>query len=152
LVEWQRPSAPGFRLLFVCNQLHDAAILCGDLMSKRVVAVIDDDPSMRTSLARLLRAKGYACETCASAEEFLDGFTSSKANCVLIDIHLGSGLSGIELCKRLRSSGCSLNVILMTGVDIQQNEKKAIEAGCNAYLHKPFSPHSLIDAIEKRPG
>jgi FixJ family two-component response regulator len=47
---------------------------------KRVVAVIDDDPSMRISMARLLRAKGYACETCASAEEFLDGFTTSQAN------------------------------------------------------------------------
>ena len=122
----------------------------GLLMFKRVVAVIDDDPSMRTSLARLLRAKGYACETCASAEEFLDGFTTSQANCVLVDINLGSGLSGIELCKRLKASGRSLNVIVMTGVDIQQNKKEAIEAGCNAYLHKPFSPHTLIDAIEKR--
>jgi DNA-binding response OmpR family regulator len=121
-------------------------------MFKRVVAIIDDDRSVRTSLARFLRARGYVCETCASAEEFLDAFTTSKASCVLIDIHLGNGLSGIDLCKRLRDSGCSLNVILMTGVDIQQNEKKAVEAGCNAYLYKPFSPHSLIDAIEKRPG
>jgi FixJ family two-component response regulator len=117
---------------------------------KRVVAVIDDDPSMRISMARLLRAKGYACETCASAEEFLDGFTTSQANCVLVDINLGDGLSGIELCKRLKASGRSLNVIVMTGVDIQQNKKEAIEAGCNAYLHKPFSSHTLIDAIEKR--
>jgi DNA-binding response OmpR family regulator len=126
--------------------------VCGDLIFKRVVAVIEDDPSLRTSLARLLRAKGYACETCASAEEFLDGFATSKANCLLIDIDLGSGLSGIELCKRLRELGRSLNIVVMTGVDIRQNEIKAIEAGCNAYLHKPFSPHTLIDAIEKRAG
>ena len=119
-------------------------------MTKWIVAVIEDDPSLRTSLARLLRAKGYVCETCASAEEFLDGFTSSKANCMLVDINLGSGLSGIELCKRLRASGRALNVIMMTGVDIRHNEKNAIEAGCNAYLHKPFSPHTLINAIEKR--
>ena len=114
------------------------------------MAIIEDDPSLRTSLGRLLRAHGYACETCGSAEEFLDGFATSKANCVLVDINLGSGLSGIELCERLRESGRSLNVVVMTGVDIQHNEKKAIEAGCNAYLHKPFSPHALIDAIEKR--
>jgi CheY-like chemotaxis protein len=38
----------------------------------------------------------------------------------------------------------------MTGVDILQNKKKAIDAGCNAYLHKPFSSHSMIDAIEQR--
>ena len=69
-------------------------------MSKRVVAIIEDDPRLQTSLARLLRAHGYACETCDSAEKFLDGFTTSQANCELIDINLGSGLSGIELCKR----------------------------------------------------
>ena len=136
----------------VCHQLHDAAKSSGDLMFKRVVAVIDDDHSMRTSLARLLRAKGYVCETCASAEEFLDGFVTSKANCLLIDVDLGSGLSGIELCKRLRELGGSLNIVVMTGVDIRQNEIKAKEAGCNAYLHKPFSPHTLIDAIEMRTG
>jgi FixJ family two-component response regulator len=121
-------------------------------MSERVVAVIDDDPSMRKALARLLRAHGYACETCDSAEKFLEGFTTSQANCLLIDINLGSGLSGIELCKRLKASGRSLNIIVMTGVDIQQNKNEAIKAGCNAYLHKPFSPHTLIDAVEMRAG
>ena len=125
-------------------------IFCSDLMSKRAVAIIEDDPSLRTSLARLLRAHGYVCEICGSAEEFLKGFATSKANCVLVDINLGNGLSGIELCKRLKASGRSLNVIIMTGVDIQQNKKEAIDAGCNAYLHKPFSPHTLINAIEKR--
>ena len=73
-----------------------------------------------------------------------------KQICLLIDIDLGSGLSGIDLCKRLRQLGRSLNIIMMTGVDILQNKKKAIEAGCNAYLQKPFSSHTLIDAIEKR--
>jgi FixJ family two-component response regulator len=115
----------------------------------QVVAVIDDDPSMRTSVMRVLRASGYICETYESAEEYLDRLAASKADSVLIDIHLG-GLSGIELCKRLTASGRFLNVILMTGIDIEANEAKAIDAGCSAYLHKPFSTRSLIDAIEKR--
>ena len=119
---------------------------------KRVVAVIEDDPSMRKALARLLRAHGYACETCDSAEKFLDRITISQANCALMDINLGRGLSGIELCKHLKALGQSLNVIVMTGVDIQQNEKVAMLAGANAYLRKPFSPHTLIDAIEMRTG
>lgn len=115
----------------------------------QVVAVIDDDPSMRTSVSRVLQASGYSCETYSSAEEYLDGLAASQANSVLIDIHMG-GLSGIELCKRLRASGRFLNVILMTGIDIESNEAKAINAGCSAYLHKPFSTRSLIDAIEKQ--
>ena len=121
-------------------------------MSKRVVAVIDDDPSVRTSLTRLLRVNGFVCETCSSAEQFLDRFTTSNANCAVIDINLGSGLSGIELCKRLRESGRHLNIILMTGVSTQQNEIKAAEAGCDTFLAKPFSPYALFDAIEKRAG
>jgi len=120
-----------------------------DVMFMQVVAVIEDDTSLRTAIARLLRAHGFVSETYATAEQFLDGFAANKANCVLIDIHLGTGLSGIELCKRLTASGRSLNVILMTAIDIEQNETKAIEAGCNAYLQKPFSTHSLIGAIEK---
>ena len=60
---------------FVFHQLHDTTIICSEPMSKRVVDVIEDDPSLRTSLTRLLRAHGYACETWNSAEEFWDGFT-----------------------------------------------------------------------------
>jgi DNA-binding response OmpR family regulator len=114
----------------------------------QVVAVIDDDPSMRTSVTRVLHASGYLCETYGSAEEFLEGLAATKADSALIDIHLG-GLSGIELCKRLTASGRFHNVILMTGIDIEANEAKAINAGCSAYLHKPFSARSLIKAIEK---
>jgi DNA-binding response OmpR family regulator len=119
-------------------------------MSKRIVAIIDDDPGLRKSLARLLRAHGYVCDTWKSAEEFLEGFATSQANCLLIDINLGSGLSGIDLFKRLRASGQSLNIIIVTGANIRQNEIKATEAGCDAYLHKPFSPQILIDAVEVR--
>jgi CheY-like chemotaxis protein len=143
------PVCPRNRSSVGCQQLHDKTTLYSDVMSRPVTVVIDDDPSLRGSLGRLLRAKGYICETCGSAEEFLDGFATSKATCLLIDIDLGSGLSGIELCKYLKASGRSLNVIVMTGVDIQHNKKEAIKAGCNAYLHKPFSPDSLVDAIEK---
>lgn len=121
-------------------------------MFKRVVAVIDDDLSVQISLARLLRAKGYDCETWGSAEEFLDGFAISKADCLLIDINLGRGPTGIELCKRLRELGCPLNVILMTGVPTQKTREKAVEAGCNAFLAKPFSSHALIEANEMRAG
>jgi two-component system, LuxR family, response regulator FixJ len=118
-------------------------------MSKRVVVVIDDDPSVRTSLARLLRVKGFTCKTFSTAEEFLNHFATCNVGCIIIDINLGRGLSGIELCERLRKSDRRLNIVLMTGVSSQQNEKKAMEAGCDAFLAKPFSPHALLDVIDK---
>jgi FixJ family two-component response regulator len=112
----------------------------------RVVAVVDDDPSMLKAVARLLRVHGIIPETYVSAEAFLDDLAASKANCLLIDIHLG-GLSGIDLCRRLKACSCFSNIILMTAVDNKVTEKKAIEAGCTAYLRKPFSDRALIDAI-----
>jgi FixJ family two-component response regulator len=114
----------------------------------RVVAIIEDDPSMLSAVARLLRAHGVIPETYASAEAFLVNIAASKANCLLIDIHLG-GLSGIDLCRRLKAYDRFRNIILMTAVDNKVTENKAIEAGCTAYLRKPFSDRVLIDAIAR---
>jgi DNA-binding response OmpR family regulator len=107
-------------------------------MSRPVVAVIEDDPSLRTSLARLLRAKGYACETCGAAEEFLDHFVSSRASCVLIDINFGSGLSGIALCKRLKafSADSSATAYVPSGAD-QLTLDTAIDVSADLVLTEP---------------
>jgi FixJ family two-component response regulator len=121
-------------------------------MSKCVVVIVDDDPSVRASLARLMRVKGFACKTFSTAEEFLDHFANCNPGCMVIDINLGRGISGIELCRRLRKSGLRLKIVLMTGVSSQQNEQEAMAAGCDAFLAKPFSPHALLDVIEKPVG
>ena len=112
----------------------------------RRVAVVEDDPSMRTSVARLLRIHGIDSELYSSAEAFLAGLADSMADCVLADIHLG-GLSGIELCRCLKASGRFPRVVVMTALDNKATEKEAINAGCAAYLAKPFSAASLMEAI-----
>lgn len=114
----------------------------------RVVAVVEDDPSMLSAVARLLRAHGVIAETYVSAEAFLGSVAATKANCLLIDIHLG-GLSGIDLCRRLKACSRFRNIILMTAVDNKATENNAIEAGCTAYLRKPFSDRVLFEAIER---
>jgi FixJ family two-component response regulator len=118
--------------------------------AKRVVAIVEDDASMSTSIARLLRIHGFIAEIYNSAEEFLDSLAASKASCALVDVNLG-GLSGIELCERLTASGRISNVIVMTAMDNKGNRERAIKAGCSEFLHKPFAAHSLIEAIEQRP-
>lgn len=70
-----------------------------------VVAVVEDDPSVRRATGRLLSLLGYSPELYASGEEFLDAAVTSKAVCLVLDIELG-GISGIELARRLRSVGC----------------------------------------------
>jgi FixJ family two-component response regulator len=68
--------------------------------------------------------------------------------CLLLDIHLG-GISGIELQHRLAASGSKCPVIFMTASDDEATLNEAVNAGCIAYLRKPFARHVLLDAIAK---
>ena len=116
----------------------------------RTIAVIDDNPSMLKGLDRLLSAHGFRVQTFTSAELFLERFAECKADCLLLDIHLG-GISGIDLQRRLTSSGTDLPVIFMTAIDNEATRQDAFDAGCVAYLRKPFLANLLIDAINKVP-
>jgi FixJ family two-component response regulator len=70
------------------------------------------------------------------------------ATCLLLDINL-SGISGIELQRRLAASGSKCPVIFMTAEDDEATRNQAMDAGCIAYLRKPFARHALLDAIGK---
>jgi FixJ family two-component response regulator len=112
------------------------------------VAVVEDDPSMLRSVERLLNAHGFATEGYSSAEAFLHRDTATRIGCIVLDIHLG-GMSGIELRSRLKDAGSSLPVIFITAVDDKALELEGAQAGCVAYLHKPFPASSLIGAVSK---
>jgi len=115
-------------------------------MPRKVIAVVDDDPGMLKALARLLGAHGFDSETFASAEAFLARASESAAACVLLDIQMG-GMSGIELRRRLATTGCRLPVIFMTAFEDEATHKEAMAAGCTGYLLKPFSAKLLMGAI-----
>jgi len=113
-----------------------------------VVAIVEDDPSMLKGVARLLKANGFGTEGYTSGEAFLERAAETKADCLVLDINLG-GISGIELHRRLTATGYKLPIIFMTAVESETNLKEAWEAGCVAYLRKPFPARQLIDAIGK---
>ena len=115
---------------------------------RRGVIIVDDDSGFLNSLVRLLAAHGFDCRTFSSAEALLDSDAAVTANPILVDIHLG-GISGIELRRRLLASGSKCPVIFMTAIDDDATRKEAINAGCVAYLKKPFAPHLLLDALGK---
>ncbi len=114
----------------------------------RKVAVVEDDPSMRKSVIRLLNAHGFATEGYISAEAFLSRAMSNEISCIVLDVHLG-GISGIELWNRLKAAGSKIKVIFITAVDDQALESEAIQGGCVAYLHKPFPADKLIGAVNR---
>jgi len=114
----------------------------------RMVAIVEDDPAMRKSLERLLRANGYTTTTLSSAEDFLQGGVGDHAVALILDIHLG-GMSGIELRRRLLSAGSQLPVIFITAYEDQAIRAEAHATGCVDFLTKPFEPSRLMDALER---
>jgi FixJ family two-component response regulator len=118
---------------------------------RKIVGIVDDDPGMLRGVGRLLSAHGFLTEAYPSAEGFLERAAASQACCLVLDINLG-GISGIELRSRLAAEGSTLPVIFMTAVNSEIVEREAVEAGCVAYLRKPFPSRQLIEAIGKAVG
>lgn len=85
-------------------------------MGTRPVAVVEDNPSMRTSVERLLNACGLRTEGYSSAGAFLSHATPAKLGCVVLDMHLVD-MSGMELRRRLKTAHCRLPVIFITAID-----------------------------------
>jgi FixJ family two-component response regulator len=115
---------------------------------QKIVAIVDDDPGMQISLSDLLGARGFGTSVFSSAEDWLERGASLRADCMLVDVYLG-GISGIELQRRLRASGSTLPVILMTARHNETTRSQALEAGCVSFLCKPIPVAELIEAIEK---
>ena len=119
------------------------------LPNRNLVFVVDDDPGMLRGLKRLLRKYGYDSVLFASAEAFQSQNDFEKALCVVLDINLNDGSSGIELPYRLKAAGISVPVIYMTGNDNPAVRVAAQRSGCVAYLTKPFSAKSLIEPLKR---
>jgi FixJ family two-component response regulator len=115
------------------------------------VAIIDDDPGMRSATASLLSAFGYGTETFDSGEEFLNAAATSAATCLVVDIQLAN-ISGLDLVRQLAAAGFKLPVIFMTGCADETIHSQAMQLGCIAYLRKPFAANLLIDGITRAIG
>jgi two-component system response regulator FixJ len=111
------------------------------------VLVIDDDPSVRRALDRLLRAEGFEVETFSSGAVFLAALDrGERSGCAVLDVRM-PGLSGFEVLERLAARGSTLPVILITGHGDATMATRAMDAGCAAFLAKPFEDDALLDAI-----
>ena len=111
-----------------------------------MVAIIDDDPGVLRGLKRVLDASHFATKVYDCGEAFLDNNSGPQVSCIVLDIHLG-GISGIETRRRLKAMGSKIPVIFMTAHDSMAIRREAMDAGCAAYLQKPFSGQVLVDAI-----
>jgi FixJ family two-component response regulator len=113
-------------------------------VSKRLFAiVVDDDPSVRKALRRLLRAAGMEVETRSSAASFLQTPLHREPDCLILDIRMPE-MSGPELHQSLVAMGRHIPVVFITA---HEADADLSEAGEAAILHKPFDDEALLDAI-----
>jgi FixJ family two-component response regulator len=117
-------------------------------MRPATVFVVDDDPSMRPALKRLLTSAGLSVETFASAEDFLEELDQRPAGCLVLDARL-TGMSGLELQARLTTLAPAMPIIVITAVGSAQVEVDSLRAGAVAVLRKPFAPQALLEAIAR---
>lgn len=115
-------------------------------MQAPLVVVVEDDPSSRTALGRVLRAGGYRTAMYMSAEEYLSQPPDAPPVCMLLDIQLG-GLSGLDLRRRLGERDARIPFIAITAFDDEQVRQEAEALGCVAYLRKPCEGHTIVALI-----
>jgi len=109
------------------------------------IAVVDDDASLRRSLANLLGSVGLSTRTFASAEQFLTAVASDVA-CVVLDLRL-PGMSGLELAHALRAEWPGLPVLVLSAQSDASMRRRCLEAGVAAVLAKPFVPDELVTTL-----
>src|SRR6476659_1029092 len=115
-------------------------------LSRKVIAIIDDDTAVLDGMSSLIETLGYRTEVYSSGEEFINAAPKSDAACLLIDIHLGD-ITGFELIRHVATMGPLLPVIFMTGAKDAALRKEAIYFGAVACLLKPFPARQLAQAI-----
>lgn len=115
------------------------------------VAVVDDDPSVRRALTRLLRSVGVAAAAHPSGLDFLESRALHDVDCLVLDVHM-PGMTGLEVLEEVRVAASKLPVVLMTGRYESEFEERALSAGASALLRKPFSDAVLFAAITEATG
>ena len=108
-----------------------------------VIAVVDDDETVRDSLSEFLQVLCLSCRSFACADAFLAAYAPGRFDCLITDIRM-PGVSGLELLRLLRAQGSSLPVIVVTSAMDPGTRSRAMEEGATAYLTKPVSDETLI--------
>jgi FixJ family two-component response regulator len=113
-----------------------------------LVFVVDDDPSVRRSVTRLLESSGYAVEAFASAREFLARSPHPGPCCLVLDVRM-PGLTGLELQERLVAGGRRMSIVFVTGhVDVPKSVE-AMKGGAVDLLTKPVDARDLLAAVQR---
>jgi FixJ family two-component response regulator len=111
-----------------------------------LVAIVDDDESVRNALEGLMKAVGLPAQAFASAEEFLSSGQQHSTACLIADIRM-PGMSGLDLQARLNSDRCKIPMIFITAHGDTNMRMQALRAGAVEFLAKPFNDDVLLEHV-----
>jgi len=112
-----------------------------------MIAVVDDDESVREALAGLMKSLGYRAMAFSSAEDFLNSQGRDSAACLIADVHM-PGMTGPELYNQLIASGNPVPTILITAYPDKGMRVRALQAGVVCCLTKPFRESDLLACLD----
>ena len=111
------------------------------------IAIVDDDDSVRDTTKDLLDSAGWSAATFDSAESFLQSKGTCAIQCLIADMHM-SGMTGLELYRRLAAAGTPIPTVLITAYPDEGARASALSSGVICFLTKPFRAEELLDCVE----
>ena len=135
-------------------QKHNCAqsrtgLACEEMVSQEntnVVAIVDDDESIRSALQGLMKVAGYRTIAFASAEDFLNSGERQRIGCLIADIRL-PGMSGLDLQSQLNTDLHKIPIIFITAHGDERMRMQALRAGAVEFLAKPFDDTALLEQV-----
>jgi FixJ family two-component response regulator len=115
-------------------------------INTRLVAIVDDDESMRAAIEDLLSSVGIKARSFVSAEDFLRSGLQTEMACLISDIRM-PGMTGLELQAKLVAEGSRIPIIFITAHGNTRMRRQALEAGAIEFLGKPFDDESLLGSV-----
>lgn len=111
-----------------------------------LIAIVDDDESVRSAVHGVLKSGGYEARAFASACEFLQSGQQRTAACLITDVRM-PGMSGLELQARLAEENCRIPIIFITAYGNSRMRSQAMKGGAVVFLGKPFDDKVLLDSV-----
>jgi FixJ family two-component response regulator len=112
----------------------------------QLIAIVDDDESVRSAIHGVLKSVGLKTRSFVSAEEFLASGQHSETACLITDIRM-PGMSGLELQARLAEQDCRIPIIFITSYGDTRTRTQAMRAGAVGFLGKPFDDKVLLESV-----
>jgi FixJ family two-component response regulator len=116
-----------------------------------LIAVVDDDISVRESVESLLKSVGFHVATYSSAEEFMGSPRLGSADCLVLDVRL-DGMSGPDLQRELKTAGHSIPIVFVTAHETEALRERMMADGAIDCLLKPFTDDTLLNAVDRALG